>query len=315
MPEPRPDIIGQQTAEDFSRARQKEFISRLQSFWNPGREELLSLQDVKRIVRPKGETYKGMQVVELDRIVGSEGRYHDFNKAFMPRHDATRDRWRSIDEAHYRDIILPPVRLYEIGGVYFVRDGNHRVSVARMQGAVAIDAEVTSLTSEIRIEPDMTRDELMRAVIRYEKELFYEETYFGIITECQDLDFSSPGQYDVIYNHIEVHKYYINQGSAEEIPFGRALRSWYDNVYEPIADLIRSERLLDLFPGRTVSDLYVYIVRHWDALKAAEGQATLEGAVRDFALKHGRTSLDRVRGAFRAFWAWLIKAARRLFRG
>lgn len=315
MPESGPDLLNRQTAEDFSRARQREFISRLQSLWNPGREELLSLQDVKKIVRPKGETYKGMRTVDLERIVGSEGRHHDFNKAFMPRHDATRDRWRSIDQAHYLDIILPPVRLYEIGGVYFVRDGNHRVSVARMQGAVAIDAEVTSLSSEIRIEPDMTREELMREVILYEKTLFYEETYFGIITECDDLDFSSPGQYDVIYNHIEVHKYFINQGSPEEIPFGRALSSWYDNVYKPIIDLIRSERLEGLFPGRTASDLYVYMVRYWDSLKAAKSQTSLEGAVRDYARAYGQKGLDGLKGAAKRLCSILRGLLHRIFRG
>ena len=86
-----------------------------------------------------------MEAVNVDRIVGSEGRYRDFNRHFLPRREFLQSRWVSIDMAHYNDVSLPPVRVYEIGGVYFVRDGNHRVSVARMRGQTMIDAEVTRL--------------------------------------------------------------------------------------------------------------------------------------------------------------------------
>jgi hypothetical protein len=278
----------QMAYDDFSKARQKEFISRIQNFFNPDNEELLSLQEVKSIIRPKGESYVGMKAVSLDLIVGSEGRYHDFNQAFLPKHDYMKQRWVSIDTAHYRDVILPPVRLYEIGGLYFVRDGNHRVSVARMKGMESIDAEVISLNSEIKLNPKMTREELLGAVIQYEKDLFYEETYFGIITDCYDLDFTSPGQYDVILNHILVHKYYINQSSTKEIQLGNAIRSWYENVYQPIAEIIESERLQRRFEGKTVSDLYVWIVKYWDQLKAKYGtQYSLNEAAMDYAEEFG----------------------------
>ncbi len=85
-------------------------------------------------------------------------------------------RWISVDVAHYQDVALPPIKVFEIGGVYFVRDGNHRVSVAKAKGAAFIDAEVISLSSEIPITPDMSRDELKRAVIDFEKARFFEVT-------------------------------------------------------------------------------------------------------------------------------------------
>ncbi len=284
------DIAGQ----DFSTARQREFVSRIQHFFDPGREELLSLQEVRRIIRPKGETYRGMQAVAVSLIAGSEGRYHDFNKAFLPKHEYLRTRWVSIDKAHYQDVSLPPIRLYEIGGVYFVRDGNHRVSVARMQGVLNIDAEVTSLNSEIKLDPGMTRGELVKAVIAYEKDLFYDETYFGLVTDCYDLNFSMIGQYDIVYNHILVHKYYINQGISQEIPLGRAIKSWYDNLYLPINELIQSERILDRFPGKTNSDLYVWIIRYWDSLKREMGQQVpIEQAVKKYADIFGKRPFER----------------------
>jgi hypothetical protein len=280
--------IDQAAAEDFFRARKKEFLSRVIHFFNPGKEELFSLQEIKTIVRHKGETYVGMRAVPIDLIVGSEGRYHDFNQAFLPKHDYMLSRWANVDKAHLQDVPLPPIRLYEIGGVYFVRDGNHRVSVARHQGVVMIDAEVISLNSEIRLNPDMTRDDIIDAVISYEKALFYEETYFGIVTDDDHLDFTSLGQYDVIYNHILVHKYYMNQGISAEIGMGRAISSWYEKVYRPIVDAISDDDLLTRFPGRTASDLYVYMVRFWDDLKRSLGPGIrAKDAARRYAEEFG----------------------------
>lgn len=297
--------LDQQAGEDFHKARQLEFFSRIQHFFNPGNEELMSLQEVKSIIKPKGETYKGMATVPVKLIVGSEGRYHDFNQAFLPRHDYLRSRWTNVDKAHYQDIILPPIRLYEIGGLYFVRDGNHRVSVARMQGITDIDAEVISLNSEVRLRPHMTSDEMVRAMIAYEKDLFYEETYFGIITDYYSLDFTNLGQYDIVYNHILVHKYYINQSSSREIPLGRAIRSWFENVYSPAREIIEAEGLCSLFAGKTVSDIYLWIIRYWDDLKAAQGsQYPLSEAVKNYAKTFGEAQskglgliLSRLKGA------------------
>lgn len=283
-----PDYLVAQAAEDFSRARGKELLYRIQNFLNADKNRLLSFHDVKEILRPKNESYRGMQTVPIDRIVGSEGRYRDFNKFFLPKANHLRSRWERVDVAHLKDIILPPIQLYEIGGVYFVRDGNHRVSVARTQGAADIDAEVTSLSSEIKIDPSMSVDDLRNAVIALEKGIFYEKTDFGTLTGCENLDFSAPGRYDVIYNHILVHKFYLNEHKTTEIPFAEALVSWYKKVYKPIIDIIEEDRIYTRFPDRTASDLYVWIVKHWDFLKRKYGvHYSIVDAARDFADKYG----------------------------
>jgi hypothetical protein len=244
--------------------------------------------------------YRGSQTVPINLIVGSEGRYRDFNKYFLPRSEHLRNRWERVDEAHLRDIILPPISLYEIGGAYFVRDGNHRVSVARAQNVEFIDAEVTSLSTEISIKPSMTTDELRDAVIKYEKTIFYEKTKFGELTGCDKLDFSAPGRYDVIYNHILVHKYFLNEKQTGEIPFPDALVSWYNNVYSPVIVIIREQWLLANFPGRTESDLYVWIIKHWDFLKKKYSGYSLAEAAGDFSRRYGQS-----RGGFFRFLALL----------
>ncbi|MDR0496722.1 MAG: transcriptional regulator [Treponema sp.] len=280
-----------QAAQDFNRARNRATLSRIQHFINPDRDNLLSFNDVKGILKPKNEVYRGMREVPINKIVGSEGRYRDFNKFFLPRSEFLRNRWESIDRAKIRDIPLPAIRLYEIGGVYFVRDGNHRVSVARSQGGEEIDAEVTSLATEVEIHPSMTVDELKAALIEYEKKIFYEKTSFGELTGDMKMSFTDPGCYDVIYNHILVHKYYLNQNHKDELPFEKALISWYKNVYLPIIKIIDEEMLSLNFPGRSPGDLYVWIVKHWHYLKKENGvHYSVADAARDFSMKYGNSN-------------------------
>ncbi|MDR2403821.1 MAG: transcriptional regulator [Spirochaetaceae bacterium] len=295
-----------QAEEDFFRARGKAILSEIQHFLNADRNNLLSLNDVKEILKPQNEIYRGMQVVPIRLIVGSEGRYRDFNKYFLPKSDHLKSRWIRVDEARLKDIILPPIQLYEIGGVYFVRDGNHRVSVAKSQGVENIDAEVISLSSEISITPSMTTEKLREAVISFEKKVFYEKTRYGELTGSYDLDFSDPGSYDVIYNHILVHKYYLNEGRREELPFEEALTSWYRNVYCPIIQIINDEKLCFNFPGRTASDLYVWIVKHWDDLKQKYGVYALDDAARDFNDRYGKPG--------GRFFSFLISLGKRLLK-
>ncbi|GHV04150.1 hypothetical protein FACS189485_08930 [Spirochaetia bacterium] len=297
-----------QAEEDFNKARNKALLSHIQHFINTDQDRLLSFSDVKDILKPKNQVYLGMQTVPIDRIVGSEGRYRDFTKFFLPKANHLKTRWQRVDEAALQDIILPAIQLYEIGGVYFVRDGNHRVSVARSQGIEMIDAEVTSLSSEISIDPNITTEQLKEAVIALEKKIFYEKTDFGKLTGCGDLNFTMPGRYDVIYNHILVHKYYMNQGIEKEISFSDALVSWYKEVYSPIIKIIQDEWLTLNFPGRSPSDLYVWIVKHWDFLKRKYGVYSLSDAAKDFSVKYGQKQ-----GPFFRFLAMLAGRIGRLF--
>jgi hypothetical protein len=297
-------------SEDFSRARTKEFLSRISLLLDPSRDRLLSLDEVKKVLKPGGEVYKGIQAVPLELIVGSEGRYRDFNRHFLPRHDYLKTRWVRVDLAHYAEVPLPPVRLYEIGGVYFVRDGNHRVSVAKMRGQYSLDAEVSSLDAEAKLRPGMTMEELKREIVDYEKREFYEKTEFGKLTGDDHLEFSSAGRYEEILEHILVHKYFVNQGRSDEIPLDAAIYSWYENVYRPIIGAIEELGLLARFPGRTASDLYVYIVKYWGELKEKYGLGVpLEDAAKGFNAKYGTSGYARLRLRLSA-WA---RALRTLF--
>lgn len=290
-----------QAKDDFNKARKLEFIKWLLSLLDSERNELLSLNDVKELIKPKKEYYKGMKTVPISQIAGSEGRYRDFNREFLPKHEHLRARWERVDLAHLQDKILPPIRLYEVGGSYFVRDGNHRVSVARMKGVMFIDAEIIELDSRIKILPDMSMEGLKRKIIEYEKERFFEKTHLDKNRESTIIDFTAPGRYDEILVHITYHKKHLEEKQNEkEILFKTAAVHWYNDVFIPFKKAIRRRNILERFPRRTVGDLYVWTERHWKNLKNRYNKdMSIEEAVDDYNEKYGRSFLQIIKDIFK----------------
>ena len=254
-------IINFQAREDFNKARSKASISRILNALTPERQDLLSLEDIRNLIKPKSETYLGMKVIEINLIVGSEGRYNDFNRTFLPKREFIRNRWENVDKAHLKSIILPPIKLYEISGTYFVRDGNHRVSVAKLQGVRSIDAEVIRLDTEISLGPELTRSEIEKAIIKYEKNRVFANTELDNVITKDDIDFTATGRFYEILRHIQGHKYFLNEDKTQEISFIEAGISWYRNLYMPIINIVRNEHILGRFPGRTEGDLYMWIIK------------------------------------------------------
>jgi hypothetical protein len=276
--------------EDFDKARSKEFIKWILSLLDSERNNLLSLADVRALIKPKKEFYKGMKAVLISDIAGSEGRYRDFNRQFLPKHEHLRARWERVDVAHLKDIVLPPIRLYEVGGTYFVRDGNHRVSVARMKGVLYIDAEIIELDSMIKITPDMSKADLKKKIIEYERTQFFIKTELNNNSSSYLLNFTAPGRYDEILCHIAYHKKYLESRFNKEHSINEAAILWYDNVFTPFAKAIADKEVLSRFPRRTVGDLYVWIERHWQNLQKKYGKdMPIEQAVDDYSEKYGKS--------------------------
>ncbi len=280
--------INQKASDDFNKAKSKATLHTILNALTPEKQRLLSLEDVKKLIKPKTETYLGMKTVPVNLVVGSEGRYKDFTKAFLPKKEFSRSRWENVDKAHLQSIILPPIKLYEIGGVYFVRDGNHRVSVAKAQGVMDIDAEVIRLDTEIDIKPGISTEELKKKVIEYEKNRIFKQTDLGKVISPDSISFTATGRFVEMLRHIQGHKYFLNEDKGEEIPFLDAARSWYENLYLPIVKIVNEENILSRFPGRTEGDLYLWIVKHWDQLKKHYGDSfSLRSAALDYSVRFG----------------------------
>jgi len=279
-------LLTAESNADFAAARQKAFIEEWLNFFTRRPTDLLSFEAVKHNLRLQDSSYKGLQEIELDKIVGSIGRYRDFTRTFLPKNDQTKDRWRRIDTVASEEG-YPPIDVYQVGNVYFVRDGNHRVSVARANQAKTIEAYVTEYRTPVPINKD---DDLDDILLNMERATFFERTKLNDIRPNHNISFTEPGRYRRVRGHIAFHKHMLEMERSNEVPYEEAVASWYDNVYMPVVELIRKNHVLWDFPGRTEADLYVWLIIHrgrlekeYNALGCVPDEAVLENLKRERA--------------------------------
>ena len=137
--------LNEQVDVDFTRARRharlRALVARIRREHTPNR--LLSFEDFRREhTVANNRRYRGTRLVEVNEIIGSVGRWRDFDRSFLPARASVGHKWKRIDRAFHRAEDLPPVELYEIGDAYFVVDGHHRVSVARYHDVPTVEAAV-----------------------------------------------------------------------------------------------------------------------------------------------------------------------------
>ena len=146
--------VDEQVDKDFHRALWRATLHRLRNRVSrrSARGHVLSFEDARSALTRWSQAYQGMRTVEVEKIVGSVGRCRDFDSSFLPVKVSMRRRWGRVDRAYHQGVELPAVSLYKIGETYFVRDGNHRVSVARYHRAAAIDAEVVEIKGHPRAD-------------------------------------------------------------------------------------------------------------------------------------------------------------------
>ena len=279
------------TANDFDAARLKAKIQKVFSTFRWKNPNLLSFYEVTKLIKPDSEAYLGMQTIEVKKIIGSENRYQDFSLAFYPTNNALKNRWESVDAARLDNITLPPISVYNIGEWYFVRDGNHRVSVARSEGMEFIDAEVVELSSKINLEEGMTLNELKKRVVAHERQMFIDQ-YHPTYLPMDKIYFTTPGAYPEMVHHILVHKYYANEHLDRVLSFQEGAESWYKNVYSPLVEAMDKEHLRSHFPGSTDGDIYMWLVRRWDEMKRIDALSTEEDAAKD-VIKNDEKSVFR----------------------
>jgi hypothetical protein len=151
-----------EAAKELAGARKKALLRRIGAFLRrrPSSNRLLSFDEATEALGPWRQAYVGRRTVPVESIVGSEGRYADFDDEFLPLRGSSEEKWRSVYAALRRGEELPPVSLLKVGDSYFVRDGNHRVSVVRWLGVEALDAEVAELRAAVPIETAISARDL-----------------------------------------------------------------------------------------------------------------------------------------------------------
>lgn len=194
---------------------------------------------------------RGTLMVPLDKIVGSVGRYHDFDNQFKTHSHRKDERLISIITAMKAGKVMPPISLYQIKEDYFILDGHHRFRAAGELGHTEIRSRIVELLP--------SRDTL-------ENHLYIEKINFRDKTGLTDsIELTELGQTGHLEWQIREHRKFLNEEKNQEISFKQAAADWYVSIYRPLATLIDNSGLIQSFPGRTVDDLYLYIsVHQWE---------------------------------------------------
>lgn len=264
-----PDPYKVQTAiQDFQSARQKAGLQEVLARIRGKSNQLLSYDDVAEKLNLRARTERGIREIPVDAIVGSVGRYTDFTRTFLPRRASDQSRWARVKATMEEGAGLPPIEVYKVGEVYFVIDGNHRVSIARQEGTTTIEARVIEVQTQVPLTPDLQPDDL---IVKAEYAGFLAVTHITDLRPNVDLSVTIPGQYETLLEQIYAQQYLMEQDNQDGVSFQAAVEAWYDNVYISLAEAIRDRGLLHWFPGRTITDLYLWISENRSALEKELG--------------------------------------------
>ena len=279
------DELNSRVRADFSKARFKSFINQAIAVLKGQRPTtLLSYDDVKEKLHIGGPIYRGVKTIRVEQIAASLNRYHEFDRAFLPREDQLANRWQKVDRAFYQDVNLPPVVLYKVGEVYFVVDGHHRVSVAREQGQEFIEAEIRECATRVNITPNIQPEDLE---ILGTKVRFLERSSLDHIRPDANIKLTIPDGFERMLEHIAVHRYFMGIDLQHDVTDEEAVAHWYDTVYLPIIEVVRKSDILKNFPDKTEGDLYLWTLDHQHYLSKEKGQPLLppEEAAQKFIKK------------------------------
>lgn len=239
----------------FNKAKRVAFFQEIMGHIRGKPTQLLSFEDIRARLRLNVENYRGIQDIPLDHIVGSVGRYHEFTRRFLPKRAGMEERWSRVYAQALAFEGLPPIELYKVDDVYFVRDGNHRVSVARQLGAATIQAEVIELPTPIGFRPGLTAEEI-DATACYAEFLSQMRSMLPHIPPGT-FRLTHPTAYNDLLGHIRLYQ------CAEQVSESQAAADWYNCVYVPVVESIRKYEILEqFFPNCTETDLYLWVTEH-----------------------------------------------------
>jgi hypothetical protein len=247
----------------FDAARRAALVQDLLGVLKGRPVDLLPFDRVRAGLRLKHIVDRGIHDVPLESIVGTLGREREFNREFLPRDEALRDRWEEVEELAEGPAGFQPVELYKVGETYFVVDGHHRVSVARSLGVPSIEALVKEFLTPVPISPDASIEDVM---LQRGLADFLETT--GLVPEGTDeFRVTEADGYERLLEHITVHRYYRGVETGREQTWPEAVTSWRDTVYRPMVETIRRSGIMEEFPKRTETDLYLFTMDHLHHLR------------------------------------------------
>src|SRR4051794_621143 len=214
---------------------------------------ILPFEEVVEALGVVGQRDLGLQVSALDSIVGSVDRAAEFDRGFRPTSPRLRSRWERIAAAQRRGEALPPISLYRVGDLYFVRDGHHRVSVAKSLGRDDIDAYVTEIKTRVRLGRDLRVGDLP---LKGHERLFRERVPLGR-DERARIALSDPWDYGVLAESVEAWGFRAMQDRGTYMDRREVAHLWFTSEYLPVVEMLRAGDLIER--GETETDAYMRI--------------------------------------------------------
>jgi hypothetical protein len=241
---------------DFLRARRLQVITALTARLlrkEGGDRKALSFQEVVDALGLVDEVALGIRVIPVDQIVGSVDRVREFDPKFRPRSGLSRRRFERIDEAARRGEPLPPIDVYQIGDIYFVRDGHHRVAVHRALDLPEIEADVRLVRTVVEPDDVRARSDLASRELR---RLFLQRVPVGRAGR-RALFLSDAEQYPWFAEMVEAWAARLMFAEGRCLERTEAAKRWYAEEFVPVVEMIESADLLE--KGETPADAYMRV--------------------------------------------------------
>lgn len=259
------------------------------------KHRLIDFSSVEKNLEHTHQRSRGIEAIPINKIVGSLGRYHDFTEGFLPQNERVSAKYESVKQAMMNGKDLPPIKVYQIFDSYFVIDGHHRVTVAKKEmQAAAIDAEVIEIHFDLALSPTKkytyNTEQAKMFLIRLEEDAFERNTFLKnsiLVYPMKVTDLTSFGK---LYEEIQEFRRNYNNGELAKKAIIHASYLWYEKRFLPTIRIILEEKILEQFPARTYTDLYLWIQQHKYYLSQKAGYDVGFDYTKDDFLKKYRKS-------------------------
>jgi hypothetical protein len=241
---------------DFSKARRRHVTADLARRLRREPDDvnhILPFDEVVAALGRRGERRIGLETIDLDSIVGTVDRSREFDRSFRPTGRAGKQRWQRIAKAVRRGEAMPPIDVYRIGSLHFVRDGHHRVSVARARRLEVIEAYVTEIVTEVGADADVRLHDL---ALKSHERLFFERVPLPAEQRAR-ISLRTGSWYAGLAEGVEAWGFRAMQSWGEFMTREEVARLWFEEEFEPVVGMLAEA---DLIGEQTEAEAYARIV-------------------------------------------------------
>ncbi|MBW1867126.1 MAG: metallophosphoesterase, partial [Deltaproteobacteria bacterium] len=233
---------------------------------SPPVDKVKSFREIQQKEQAFDSRKIGVRTIPLGKIVGSVGRYNDFDSHFRLKKDLSPERFLRIKEAMRQGKNMGPINVFKIKDEYYVVDGNHRVSASKALERPDIIAGII---------------EFLPSKNTMQNILYRERVEFGEKTGLPDtIRLTEIGQYEYLVKQITEHQVYLQNNSEKEVSFFSAALNWYKTIYRPLGEIVKKSRLPEAFPRRTVADIYLSISFHqWEKARKRKYSSLIDNLI------------------------------------